>query len=170
MQATRQVLCYLVDYMVWADREVVAACEQLSQEQLHRDLNISHTCIFGTLQHMFIAEHDWLARLHHSMTSPATEAPRTVFFPSPSPGPDLAGLLKLWSPVWEGFRQYLATVQEPDLDAEFEAMGHRIPRRKLILHVANHATLHRGQIVGMFRQLGHQPPSTDLFTYHRFHP
>jgi uncharacterized damage-inducible protein DinB len=29
-------------------------------------------------------------------------------------------------------------------------------------HVVNHATLHRGQVVGMIRQLGIVPPSTDL--------
>jgi uncharacterized damage-inducible protein DinB len=34
-------------------------------------------------------------------------------------------------------------------------------------HVANHATLHRGQVVGMIRQLGLEPPSTDLLFYLR---
>jgi len=34
-------------------------------------------------------------------------------------------------------------------------------------HVANHATMHRGQIVGMIRQLGIDPPSTDLLFYLR---
>jgi uncharacterized damage-inducible protein DinB len=32
-------------------------------------------------------------------------------------------------------------------------------------HVVNHATLHRGQVVGMIRQLGVAPPSTDLLFY-----
>jgi uncharacterized damage-inducible protein DinB len=170
MPAASQTICYLIDYMVWADREVLAACAELGTEELHRDLSISHTGIFGTLQHMFIAEHDWLARLRHSMTSPTTETPPVLFYPSPDPGPDLPGLLELWPSVWEGFAQYADSLQESELDAEFAAMGHRVPRRKLLMHVVNHATLHRGQIVGMFRQLGHQPPSTDLFTYHRFSP
>jgi len=34
-------------------------------------------------------------------------------------------------------------------------------------HVANHATLHRGQVVGLIRQLGIEPPSTDLLFYLR---
>jgi uncharacterized damage-inducible protein DinB len=34
-------------------------------------------------------------------------------------------------------------------------------------HVANHATLHRGQVVGMIRQLGIAPPSTDMLFYLR---
>jgi uncharacterized damage-inducible protein DinB len=32
-------------------------------------------------------------------------------------------------------------------------------------HVVNHATLHRGQVVGMIRQLGVAPPPTDLLFY-----
>jgi uncharacterized damage-inducible protein DinB len=32
-------------------------------------------------------------------------------------------------------------------------------------HVVNHATLHRGQVVGMIRQLGIVPPTTDLLFY-----
>jgi uncharacterized damage-inducible protein DinB len=32
-------------------------------------------------------------------------------------------------------------------------------------HVVNHATLHRGQVVGMIRQLGLQPPAVDLLYY-----
>jgi uncharacterized damage-inducible protein DinB len=34
-------------------------------------------------------------------------------------------------------------------------------------HVVNHATLHRGQVVGMIRQLGIAPPATDLLFYLR---
>jgi uncharacterized damage-inducible protein DinB len=34
-------------------------------------------------------------------------------------------------------------------------------------HVANHATMHRGQVVGMIRQMGLAPPSTDLLFYLR---
>jgi uncharacterized damage-inducible protein DinB len=34
-------------------------------------------------------------------------------------------------------------------------------------HVVNHATLHRGQVVGMIRQLGFEPPATDLLFYLR---
>lgn len=170
MHCALQTIRYLIDYMIWADREVLAGCSPLSTEELHRDLGISHTGIFGTLQHMFLAEYDWLARLRHSTESPMREAPRALLFPSPDPGPDLPGLLQIWPGVWESFRQYLDTLQESDLDTEFAAMGALIPRGKLLLHVSNHATLHRGQIIGMFRQLGHSPPSTDLFTYHRLIP
>jgi uncharacterized damage-inducible protein DinB len=40
-----------------------------------------------------------------------------------------------------------------------------LPLVQQMLHVVNHATLHRGQVVGMMRQLGITPPPTDLLFY-----
>ena len=34
-----------------------------------------------------------------------------------------------------------------------------------VLHLVNHVSYHRGQVVSLLRQLGHQPPSTDLIHY-----
>ena len=41
------------------------------------------------------------------------------------------------------------------------------PVWQIVLHVVNHATLHRGQVVAMLRQLGMTPPGTDLIYYYR---
>jgi uncharacterized damage-inducible protein DinB len=42
-----------------------------------------------------------------------------------------------------------------------------LPLVNQMQHVVNHATLHRGQVVGMIRQLGLDPPATDLLFYLR---
>ena len=39
--------------------------------------------------------------------------------------------------------------------------------KQVVLHVVNHATLHRGQVMGLFRQAGVKPPATDLIFYYR---
>ena len=41
------------------------------------------------------------------------------------------------------------------------------PLGLLMQHVVNHATLHRGQVVAMIRQLGIKPPATDFVFYFR---
>jgi uncharacterized damage-inducible protein DinB len=41
------------------------------------------------------------------------------------------------------------------------------PLWQIVLHVVNHATLHRGQAMGMLRQMGVAPPHTDLIYYYR---
>jgi uncharacterized damage-inducible protein DinB len=41
-----------------------------------------------------------------------------------------------------------------------------LPAWQIVMHVVNHGTLHRGQIVGMLRQLGVKPPATDIVFYY----
>ncbi|MGB0009626.1 MAG: DinB family protein, partial [Candidatus Sulfotelmatobacter sp.] len=36
----------------------------------------------------------------------------------------------------------------------------QLPRWKILRHVLEHSTMHGGQIIGMFRMLGHQPPAS----------
>jgi uncharacterized damage-inducible protein DinB len=43
----------------------------------------------------------------------------------------------------------------------------RTPAWQIVLHVVNHATLHRGQVMGMLRQMGIAPPHTDLMNFYR---
>ena len=43
----------------------------------------------------------------------------------------------------------------------------RTPAWQIVMHVVNHATLHRGQAMGMLRQMGMAPPHTDLMMFYR---
>ena len=68
--------------------------------------------------------------------------------------------------------QFISDLDEPRLAAElpFKLLSGDASSMRLVdqmQHVANHATLHRGQVVGMIRQLGIAPPSTDLLFYLR---
>ena len=38
---------------------------------------------------------------------------------------------------------------------------------KIVLHVVNHGTHHRGQVSGFLRTMGHVPPPLDLIAYYR---
>jgi uncharacterized damage-inducible protein DinB len=51
---------------------------------------------------------------------------------------------------------------KPPAGDSFQSAAHQI-----VMHVGNHATLHRGQAVPMLRQLGAQAPATDLIFYYR---
>jgi uncharacterized damage-inducible protein DinB len=43
--------------------------------------------------------------------------------------------------------------------------AYTLPLVQQMQHVVNHSTLHRGQVVGMIRQLGVTPPATALLFY-----
>ena len=62
---------HLLSYTEWANDLALDAAAQLSEENLRRDVGISHKSIFGTLVHMAGAEWVWLERWHGR--SPARE-------------------------------------------------------------------------------------------------
>ena len=85
---------------------------------------------------------------------------------------DLLALNQRWREVIERRAKFISELEEPVLAAELSFMllsGDPSTLRLVdqMQHVVNHATLHRGQVVGMIRQLGIAPPSTDLLFYLR---
>jgi uncharacterized damage-inducible protein DinB len=159
---------HLFDYTEWANELAVGAAAQLSDEDLRRDVGISHRSIFGTLVHMAGAEWIWLERWHGR--SPAGKEAWSLW--TPDSCSDLETLKQRWRDLIERRARFMSELDEPRLAAElpFKLLSgdpNSLPLVGQMQHVVNHATLHRGQVVGMIRQLGIAPPSTDLLFYLR---
>lgn len=171
MPISRQALLYLVDYSVWANQQLLSACDLLTPEEQARDLGSSHVGISGTLRHIYDSEHFWLGQLRKGTLVPLSEFTNPKLYPPTPPYPDLSHLQQRWPDVWRGLHDYVATLPKAEFALELHAIDWAIPRWKLLLHVVNHATLHRGQVMSMFRQLGKHPPTNDIFIgYHLSHP
>jgi uncharacterized damage-inducible protein DinB len=158
----------LFDYTEWANDLAMDATAKLSDEKLRHDVGISHKSIFGTLLHMAGAEWIWLERWNGR--SPAKDQAWSLW--TTESCPDLAMLKERWADVIDHRRRYVSGLDESSLVTElpFKLLSGDPSSMRLVdqmQHVANHATLHRGQIVGMIRQLGIEPPSTDLIFYLR---
>ena len=158
----------LLDYTEWANGLVMQAAAQLPDESLRREVGISHGSIFGTLVHMAGAEWIWLERWHGH--SPA-KAEAWSFWSTESCA-DLPALTDRWGAVIDKRARFVSELDEDRLAAElgFNLLSGDPSSMRLVdqmQHVVNHATMHRGQIVGMIRQLGVDPPSTDLLFYLR---
>jgi uncharacterized damage-inducible protein DinB len=159
---------HLFDYTEWANGLVLSAAAELSPENLRHDFRISHSSIFGTLLHMAGAEWIWLERWHGR--SPAGKDAWSLW--KTESCADLATLNERWREVVDRRARFVSELDESRLMAElvFTLLNGDTNSMRLVdqmQHVANHATLHRGQIVGMIRQLGVDPPSTDLLFYLR---
>src|SRR5215813_4864915 len=159
---------HLFDYTEWANGLAMDAAAKLANEDLRRDVNISHKSIFGTLLHMAGAEWIWLERWHGR--SPAKDQAWSMW--TPESCADLATLKERWQGVIDRRSQFISDIDEERLASElaFKLLSGDPSSMRLVdqmRHVANHATMHRGQIVGMIRQLGIEPPSTDLLFYLR---
>jgi uncharacterized damage-inducible protein DinB len=84
----------------------------------------------------------------------------------------LETLEQRWRELRERRSQFVSALDESRLAADlpFKLLSgdaSSMPLVNQMQHVANHATMHRGQVVGMIRQLGFDPPSTDLLFYLR---
>ena len=159
---------HLFDYTEWANELALKAAAELSDEDLRRDFKISHGSIFATLLHMAGAEWIWLERWHGR--SPAKKEAWSLW--TTVSCADLEVLNQRWSELIERRAQLISQLDESGLAAElpFKLLSGDPNSLRLVdqmQHVANHATLHRGQVVGMIRQLGIAPPSTDLLFYLR---
>ena len=159
---------HLFDYTEWANDLAMNAAANLSEENLRRDFKISHGSIFGTLAHMAGAEWIWLERWNGR--SPAKAEAWSMW--TTESCTDLPTLKQRWSDVVDRRTQLVSQLDENKLAAElpFKLLSGDPSSMRLVdqmQHVANHATLHRGQVVGMIRQLGIDPPSTDLLFYLR---
>lgn len=158
---------HLFDYTEWANDLALNAAVQLTDDDLRRDFKISHCSIFGTLLHMAGAEWIWLERWRG--TSPGKEV--WSLWTGDSCG-DLAALQQRWREVVDRRADFIRELDEARLNAQLSFTllngdSSSMPLVNQMQHVVNHATLHRGQVVGMIRQLGIAPPATDLLFYLR---
>jgi len=159
---------HLFDYTEWANDLAMEAAGKLPNDQLRRDFGISHKSIFGTLLHMAGAEWIWLERWNGR--SPA-KAEAWSQWTSESCA-DLPTLKERWNGVIHNRNRYVSQLADSNLADElaFKLLSGDPSSMRLVhqmQHVVNHSTMHRGQVVGMIRQLGVDPPSTDLLFYLR---
>ena len=158
----------LFDYTEWANDLALDAAANLPDENLRHECGISHGSIFGTLVHMAGAEWIWLERWHGHSPS---KAEAWSSWTTEACG-DVAGLKERWRAVIDRRTQFVLGLDEERLAADLHYRllsgdASSMPLVDQMQHVVNHATMHRGQIVGMIRQCGIEPPATDLLFYLR---
>jgi len=164
----RSDITHLFDYTEWANSLALKAAAELLEGNLRRDFGISHGSVFGTLVHMAGAEWIWLERWHGR--SPGGKEAWSLW--STESCVDLATLSQRWQDIVDRRTRFISELDQARLTAElsFVLLNGDPNSMRLVdqmQHVANHATMHRGQVVGMIRQMGIAPPSTDLLFYLR---
>ncbi len=151
----------LFNYTEWANHLVLDAVERLSEEQRKHDFKISHGSIQGTLLHTAGAEWLWLERWRGTSHTGLWAAEDFVGIPA---------IRARWQLIEAERQSFIDSLSEDELSGDLSYRNLKgepftLPLVAQMQHVVNHSSQHRGQAVGMIRQLGVQPPAVDLLYY-----
>lgn len=156
-------LSTLTKYNLWAAQKAIASLATITPEQWEKDLGGSFKSLADTTLHLVSAEKLTCERLQGAAAQPFLA---TVFVGSK------AEVLSLWETYAAKLAEIVADFshESPHAILEFntlKGMPMAMERYKLVTHVVNHSTYHRGQIVNYLRQLGLADlESTDMFNFY----
>ena len=152
----------IFDYNFWAFERVWESICQLSNEQFVERIDYSTGSIRNMVAHIMSANRNWMSRLL------SQSMPRLVY-------EDLVSLSQTkakWDELRREFMDDLDSLTEEQLgevvDWELPARGLKSenPRWEILLHLANHATDHRAQILAMLHHHFHvQTEEQDMIFY-----
>jgi uncharacterized damage-inducible protein DinB len=160
----KDILQQMAAYNFWANTQITNTLLQCSDEEWRKPLGGSFENLLQTLIHMWQAESIWWQRMKLADT-----IVRPGESPDITPAEVVAGLLKQ-SQTWNDWVQQAS---EPALVHEFKYYNtkrepFKNPVYQMLIHVFNHATYHRGQLIQGLRQLGKpRVPSTDFILFTR---
>jgi uncharacterized damage-inducible protein DinB len=146
----KELLKQFAVYNCWAHLRITDVILTLPEEKQTEELPSSFKSLQKTLLHMWDAESIWWQRmkLHERFVRPSDHFNGTTR--------DVSNGLLSQSRLWEG---WVTNATEFSLDHVFQYIDkNKQPVKmqicQMILHVFNHGTYHRGQLVNMLRQLG----------------
>ncbi len=148
--------------MLWADRLTLAAVRRVKPEDLTRDAGVSFGSVLGTLSHTLGSQRLWLSRF---LGNPLTSRP------GPDDYPDLPAWIAGWEESASQIEAFLAGLSDEQLAAPLtwasipDGAVYTLPLGQAVIHLVNHTTYHRGQVVSLLRQMGYPVPQTDLIVF-----
>ena len=160
----KEIFMQYAAYHVWANSLLLDAIQALPEETQNAEVNSSFSSLYKTVLHMLDAESIWWQRIK---LQERIERPGDTFSGS------FAELSKLLLSQGRQWQQWVAGTNEHGLQHEFIYFNSKKERFKqpvsqMLLHLFNHGTYHRGQLVTMLRQLGVEKiPATDFILWSR---
>lgn len=152
---------YLYKYNRWANATVLDAVSKLTPVQFSRDLQSSHSSVRDTLAHILAAEWIWLERWKGL-------SPNALLIPTEFP--TVESLATRWAKVEEDYAEFISGITDESLATVITYTNTKgeqwaYPLGRMIQHVMNHSTYHRGQVATLLRQLGAEVNPVDLLVF-----
>lgn len=160
----KELLLQLAAYNLWAHRQLLDVISLLPEAQQKASLPSSFSSLHDTIIHLWNAESIWWQRLRlqELIISPGDKFIGTT--------KEAGEQLLMQSRQWH---EWIYNAQEHKLQHVFQYQNSKKeqfkqPVYQMLLHLFNHGTYHRGQLVNMLRQLGvSKIPPSDFIVWSR---
>jgi uncharacterized damage-inducible protein DinB len=160
----KELLKQLAAYNIWANQKLLEVILGLPEEKQKQELPSSFKNLYDTILHMLDAESIWWQRmkLNERIIVPSENANGNM--------KDVVNGLQQQNLLWQ---DWVNNASDMALEHVFQYYNlkkecFKQPVYQMILHVFNHGTYHRGQLVNMLRQIGIEKiPQTDFIVWTR---
>ncbi len=160
----KELLCQMAAYNTWANQKILEIILTLPEEKQKQELPSSFKSLYDTVLHMWNAESAWWQRMK---LQERIQAPSEYFKGS---FVELSASLAQQNYLWQ---DWVDQATDAALEHVFQYQNNKKEQFKqpifqMLLHVFNHGTYHRGQLINMLRQLGIEKlPQTDFIVWSR---
>lgn len=158
---TLETVRLLFRYNYWAWARVWACVAELTDEQFTREHNMPWESVRGQVVHVMGGEYVWIERMRGG-------TPENLFYVKDYPTRE--SIRKRWDEIEATAFAFLDALTEDELVGDFtysNTKGETFTnnRRNILLHVINHSTDHRAQILAMMHMMGARTVEQDLIHF-----
>jgi uncharacterized damage-inducible protein DinB len=163
-KSMKEVLVRLSAFNVWANQLMLNAILQLPEEKQNASTPSSFPSLYKTVLHMWDAQSIWWQRM---------KLQERIMIPSDSFTGDMQELSSQLLRQTRQWNDWIMASHDHILDHVFQYQNSKReqfkqPIYEMLIHLFNHDTYHRGQLVTMMRQLGVEKiPQTDFIVWCR---
>ena len=151
----------LLRYNTWANKRLLDALAHLDSAQFTRTLGGSYPSVQATLTHIVWGEWLWVERWQgHS--------PMELFVPEDFPS--ASHVATRWSQIQAAQQSFVQSLAPEGLQRVVRYTNRagevwEYALWRMLYHLFNHSTYHRGQLANMLRLLDAQPAATDFLEW-----
>lgn len=153
----------LFSYNAWANRLILKAAYQVTDEEFLSSASYPHGGLRGTLVHTLFAE--WIWRKRWLGESPTTRFKSEDF-------PNFEALRTRWMEEEADLMKFVGSVTDEQLHKPFqytstEGVVYENILWEAMAHVVNHGTQHRSEAAVILTESGHSPGDIDMIMFLR---
>ena len=160
----KKMLAHYAAYNLWANNRLIEVINNLTDEQVDREIMSSFSSIRKTVLHLWDVENIWWQRM---------KLVEVQIWQSDNYTGSLMELNNNLLAQSKQWKEWIDIATEAALEHEFiyrnsKKDQFKQPVYEMLLHLFNHQSYHRGQLITMLRQVDEKNiPNTDLISFLR---